>query len=75
MVRLDEALGDRETVLTLIAWPFVRGYGRRADVPSALQRNYARGLIVYLMVIWLIAVAVFAVGRIRQRRIAQKAPS
>jgi hypothetical protein len=62
-------------VLTLIAWPFVRGYGRLTDVPSALQRNYARGLIVYLMVIWLIAVAVFAVGRIRRRRTAQKAPS
>ncbi len=41
VVRLDEALGDRETELTLIAWPFVRGYGRRA-VPSALRRNYAR---------------------------------
>jgi len=75
VVRLDEAPGDRETELTLIARPFVRGYGRRADVPSALQRSYARGLIVYLMVIWLIAVAVFAVGRIRRRRTAQKVPS
>jgi hypothetical protein len=55
-------------VLTLIAWPFVRGYGRRPDVPSALQRNYAHGLLVYIAITWLIAIVVVVVGRIRLRR-------
>lgn len=55
-------------VLTVIAWPFVRGYGRRPDVPSALQRNYAQGLLAYIAVTWLLALAVFAVGRRRAAR-------
>ncbi len=58
-------------VLTLIAWPFLRGYGRRADVPSALQRNYAQGLLVYVAITWALAVFVFAAGRFRQRDAAQ----
>lgn len=61
-------------VLTLIAWPFMRGYGRRAHVPSALQRNYAHGLLVYLAMVWLLALAVFAAGRIRRRRMPPVAP-
>lgn len=44
-------------VLALIGWPFVRGYGRRADVPSALQRNYAEGLLAYIALTWLLAIA------------------
>ena len=55
-------------VLALIAWPFVRGYGRRADVPSALQRNYAHGLIEYVGVTWLIALVGLAVDAFRRRR-------
>ena len=55
-------------VLTLIAWPFVRGYGRRADVPSALQRNYASGLLVYVAIVWLLALMMTIAGRIRKRR-------
>jgi len=55
-------------VLTIIAWPFVRGYGRRADVPSALQRNYAQGLLAYIAVTWLLALIVYVIGRLRGRR-------
>lgn len=55
-------------VLALIAWPFVRGYGRRADVPSALQRNYAHGLVMYVAAVWLVAVVVVLVGRVRRAR-------
>jgi high-affinity Fe2+/Pb2+ permease len=55
-------------VLTIIAWPFVRGYGRRADVPSALQRNYAQGLLAYIAVTWLLALAAYLVGRWRRSR-------
>ena len=61
-------------MLTLIGWPFVRGYGRRADVPSALQRNYAHGLLVYVAIIWLLAVVVSVAGRIRKRRSPPVAP-
>ncbi|MEO7369941.1 MAG: hypothetical protein ABIZ69_03705 [Ilumatobacteraceae bacterium] len=55
-------------VMTLIAWPFVRGYGRRADNPSALSRNYAHGLLVYIAVTWLIGLVVFSIGRLRPAR-------
>ncbi|MFN8051986.1 MAG: hypothetical protein U0Q22_11140 [Acidimicrobiales bacterium] len=44
-------------VLALIAWPFVRGYGRNESVPSLLDRNYARGLLVYVGAVWLAAAA------------------
>jgi len=62
-------------VLTLIAWPFVRGYGRRPDVPSALQRNYAHGLVVYIALTWMVAIAAFVGGRLRRRRISRGATS
>ena len=39
--------------VTLVAWPFVRGYGRRADNPSILPRNYAHGLALTLVAVWL----------------------
>jgi hypothetical protein len=55
-------------VLAVIAWPFVRGYGRRSDVPSALQRNYAQGLAAYIAATWLLALGVYAVGRFRASR-------
>jgi hypothetical protein len=54
-------------VLTLIGWPFVRGYGRRADVPSALQRNYARGLLVYIALAWALAAAAAVAAHRRGR--------
>ena len=57
-------------VLTLIAWPFVRGYGRRADVPSALQRNYAHGLLAYIGVTWVIALIALAIDTWHRRRAA-----
>lgn len=34
-------------VVALISWPFVRGYGRNATVPSLLPRNYALGVLAY----------------------------
>ena len=61
-------------VMTLIAWPFMRGYGRRADNPSALPRNYAHGLLVYIAVTWLICIVALSVGRIRRIRPAREAP-
>lgn len=54
-------------VLALVAWPFVRGYGRNPSVPSLLDRNYALGLGVYVVVVWLVA-ATWVVVRARAAR-------
>jgi hypothetical protein len=40
--------------IALFAWPFVRGYGRLANNPSILPRNYGRGLAVTLLAVWLL---------------------
>jgi hypothetical protein len=40
-------------VLCLVAWPFVRGYGRDPTIPSLLPRNYGAGLVAALAVVWL----------------------
>ena len=55
-------------VLVLIAWPFVRGYGRNRGNPSLLPRNYAHGLVAYLLLTWLVAGLALAAGRWRARR-------
>lgn len=55
-------------VLMLIAWPFVRGYGRNRGNPSLLPRNYAHGLLAYLLLTWLLAGLTLAVGRWRAGR-------
>jgi hypothetical protein len=54
-------------VLVLVAWPFVRGYGRRSGNPSLLPRDYGGGLLVALAVVWL-AAAVLAVASTRRGR-------
>jgi len=38
--------------LAALAAPFVLGYGRRADDPSALPLDYGRGLLVTLAAVW-----------------------
>jgi hypothetical protein len=55
-------------VLVIVAWPFVRGYGRRADNPSVLPRSYGWGLAAYLLVVWVIAAGVLLVAAARRRR-------
>jgi len=42
-------------VLSAVAWPFVRGYGRSSTVPSLLPRDYGAGLAIALAVVWLLA--------------------
>lgn len=42
-------------VLTGVALPFVLGYGRAPDLPSALPRAYGRGLALALILTWLAA--------------------
>lgn len=53
--------------LALVAWPFVRGYGRTTAVPSLLPRNYALGLGAYLAVTWAVVGVVVLVVSWRRR--------
>ncbi len=46
--------------LALVAWPFVRGYGRDSANPSLLPRDYAGGLAAAVAVVWAVAAAVLA---------------
>jgi hypothetical protein len=59
----------------VVTWllPFVLGYGRTPDLPSALPLNYGRGLLVILALIWLI-IGLVALVRERLRR-GQSQPS
>lgn len=40
-------------VVALVAFPVVRGYGRLPGNPSLLPRDYTRGLLLTLGVVWL----------------------
>jgi hypothetical protein len=59
--------------LALVAWPFVRGYGRSAGNPSLFPRDYAAGLLAALAVVWAV-VAVAVVAAHRRRRPTHAAP-
>lgn len=56
-------------VIGIVAWPFVRGYGRSPNNPSLLPRDYGQGVLMVFVVVWLItgALATFAVRRGRRR--------
>lgn len=55
-------------VLTLVAWPFVRGYGRDPANPSLLPRDYGLGLAVVAAVVATVtAIAAVVVTRRRSR--------
>ena len=51
-------------VVLVIGLPLALGYGRAADNPSALPRDYARGLSAVLAVVWLAAGAAVVAGRL-----------
>ncbi len=53
--------------VTFVALPFVLGYGRIPDNPSALPRNYIGGYWLLIALIWL-AVAVTLVATVAVRR-------
>jgi hypothetical protein len=50
-------------ILVVVALPFVLGFGRRPDDPSALPLNYGRGLAIALAAVWLGAAAVLLTRR------------
>lgn len=54
-------------LLTLLAWPLVRGYGVRASDPSRLPLNYTVGYVAVLVTVWL-GCAVWAWLRARAAR-------
>jgi hypothetical protein len=54
-------------LVALYSFPFVRGYGRDPNMPSALPQNYGHGLLVLLIVIWLTVGALLA-GAVRRGR-------
>jgi hypothetical protein len=49
--------------LVVVALPFVLGFGRRPDDPSALPLNYGRGLAIALAAVWLGTAAVLVARR------------
>lgn len=53
--------------VTLISTPLVLGYGRDSSLPSALPRDYPRGLLIVLAVVWSAALAAALVRRRRVR--------
>jgi hypothetical protein len=55
-------------LLTLYAWPLVRGYGRAASNPTALPLDYSRNLVVSLIVTWTAVAAWIAAIAVRSRR-------
>lgn len=57
-------------VLSIYAWPFVRGYGHNPRVPSLLNRHYGVGLAVYIAVAWMIA-GIWLVAAVARRRRVQ----
>ena len=66
-------LGLASTALvTLYAWPLVRGYGRAASNPTALPLDYRRNLVISLVAIW-IAVAVWTGAAVPRRALAARA--
>ena len=55
-------------VVTLFALPLLLGHGRRADIPSALPRNYPLGWLACLGVIWVVAALALVLTAYRVRR-------
>ena len=54
--------------VTLVALPLVLGYGRTADNPSALPRDYPAGLAFALGVVWTAAAVGLLATRVLRRR-------
>ncbi|MEV8509854.1 hypothetical protein AB0368_34215 [Actinoplanes sp. NPDC051475] len=55
-------------VVTLVALPFVLGYGRSPDNPSVLPLPYGKGLAIILVAIWTTTLVLLAIRRLGARR-------
>lgn len=54
-------------VITVVSLPALTGRGRSPDLPSALSRDYLRGWLIFLALIWIAALAVIIARRIRHQ--------
>lgn len=54
-------------VVLLVAWPLLGGYGRRADNPTILPRDYGSAVMIVLAIVWSLA-AMWCVARVVRRR-------
>lgn len=59
-------------VVTLVAWPFIRGDGVTAGEPSFLSRDYETSLLVVLGVVWGATLLVIAAGALADRLSARR---
>ena len=55
-------------MFTVLFWPLVQGWGRRATNPSALPLDYGRNLVAVLAAIWLTVLVSITVRTWRARR-------
>jgi hypothetical protein len=58
-----QAAGLISVAVSVVALPFVLGFGRRPDNPSALPLPYGRGLLLILIVVWVVALGVAVMRR------------
>lgn len=56
-------------MLLVVGYPFIAGKGRRDDIPSLLNRNYGRGVAVYIVVIAAVGIAWWLAARRREDRV------
>ena len=50
----------------VVARPGVLGYGRTPDLPSALTRDYTRGMLILLAAIWIAAAAILTLNAVHR---------
>ena len=55
-------------MLTVLFWPLVQGWGRRAANPSALPLDYGRNLVAVVTAIWFMVFVTITVRLWRARR-------
>lgn len=54
-------------LVTLFAYPFVRRFGAMPTNPTILPRDYTRGLLIVLAVVWVVTAAMAAMLSWRER--------
>ena len=50
--RYVSAASGLTVLVTIVAFPFLTGHGRRPDNPSLLDRNYGAGYLALVAIIW-----------------------